>query len=1205
MASNTLNEQANKSAVPKTATDPSFGKAVRQVLRPLASLKLTVALFAMAIFIVLAGTMAQVDKDIWQVVSEYFRSPIAWIEFQIFFPPSFFPSAPQVPGGIYFPGGWCIGALMMINLLAAHGLRFKIQAKGMRLWSGLGAIAVAVLVIWLVIASGSNKNGLQGTPLVEWSTLWDVFKGGLFILSAASLGAPFLLKREQFLSEGERRLYSRVMLLVGLTLSGLTAWLFYEGDAIQLGDSSMRILWQLLKATFAGLVLLAGCIMVFRKRAGIVVLHAGVGLMMFSELLVGLTAVEAIMILEEGETSNFVRDTRTLELAVVDRSEPDHDDMVVIPKSILLGEETIQHEELPFDVEVVRYLANSSTRELKPDERTDNPADAGIGRDYTVDERRPGTGTDTGGEVDAPAAYVRFFDKKTSKLLGTYLVGVELSFQEIAAKVDADGKTYDVFLRFERTYKPYSITLNDVRKDDYMGTDTPRNYSSDVHLVDEGRDVDREIKIWMNNPLRYAGETYYQSNYQLDPNTGVESTTLQVVSNSGWMIPYVACMIVATGLLAQFSLALVRFLKRRSAAKLTSSPDHASDIGGKRKTSLWATVAPLAIVLIFAGWMSGKARLPSTSTEEMNLYEFGKIPILYQGRVKPIDTLARNSLRIISNRQTYVDEKVAKRPPLLWFLDERDVKQPAIRWLLDVIAKPRESAEHHVFRIDNPEVLAALGLERRPALRYGFLEFASDQEKFNEVRLQAFKAQQAGAEQLGVYEKKILELHRKVGVMDLVYQSFVQPPIAPIRAGEDLTKREDLLHAIGEQRQLDKREPPLSIPGESQDDDWQTYTSGWLRDQVLTGMMQKEPNPSVAALTEIFAAYANDDAKAFNEQVAKYHANLAKNTPEGVDIAKTNYEAFFNHFEPFFHATVLYLVAFVLAALAWLGWGVPLNRASFWLIAFTLVVHTFALVSRMYISGRPPVTNLYSSAVFIGWGCVVLGMILETVYRLGVGNVIAAVTGFFALGIAHFLSGDGDTFVVLQAVLDTQFWLATHVVAVTLGYSTTFLAGMLGVLYVLRGVLTPSLSKDIGRDLSRMIYGTLCFAIFFSFFGTVLGGLWADDSWGRFWGWDPKENGALIIVLWNALVLHARWDGMVKDRGLAILAIAGNIATSWSWFGVNELGVGLHSYGFTEGVLMALGLFVASQLLVIAVGMLPKRWWWSFRSGPPPADAAT
>ena len=186
--------------------------------------------------------------------------------------------------------------------------------------------------------------------------------------------------------------------------------------------------------------------------------------------------------------------------------------------------------------------------------------------------------------------------------------------------------------------------------------------------------------------------------------------------------------------------------------------------------------------------------------------------------------------------------------------------------------------------------------------------------------------------------------------------------------------------------------------------------------------------------------------------------------------------------------------------------------------------------------------------------------------------------------IADGLANDGDTFVVLEAVLDTQFWLATHVVCITLGYATTYLAGFLGALYVFAGLFTKTLDKNVSKEFARMTYGVLCFATFFSFVGTVLGGLWADDSWGRFWGWDPKENGALIIVLWNALVLHARWDKIIKDRGLALLAIAGNITTAWSWFGVNELGVGLHSYGFTEGVLFYLSLFVLSQLALIVIG---------------------
>ena len=108
----------------------------------------------------------------------------------------------------------------------------------------------------------------------------------------------------------------------------------------------------------------------------------------------------------------------------------------------------------------------------------------------------------------------------------------------------------------------------------------------------------------------------------------------------------------------------------------------------------------------------------------------------------------------------------------------------------------------------------------------------------------------------------------------------------------------------------------------------------------------------------------------------------------------------------------------------------------------------------------------------------------------------------------------------------------------------------------------------------------------FSFVGTVLGGIWADQSWGRFWGWDPKENGALIIVLWNALILHLRWGGMIRERGLVVCAIGGNIVTSWSWFGVNMLGIGLHSYGFTDAAFKCLMFFVAQPAWLHRAGII-------------------
>jgi cytochrome c biogenesis factor len=128
-----------------------------------------------------------------------------------------------------------------------------------------------------------------------------------------------------------------------------------------------------------------------------------------------------------------------------------------------------------------------------------------------------------------------------------------------------------------------------------------------------------------------------------------------------------------------------------------------------------------------------------------------------------------------------------------------------------------------------------------------------------------------------------------------------------------------------------------------------------------------------------------------------------------------------------------------------------------------------------------------------------------------------------------------------------------------------------------------------------MVYGVVCFATLFSFVGTVLGGIWADQSWGRFWGWDPKENGALLIVLWCALLLHARWGGFIRQRGIMAMAICGNAITAFSWFGVNMLGVGLHSYGFMDKAFPWLVGFIVAQVLLIGLSRLPVSMWRSFR----------
>jgi ABC-type transport system involved in cytochrome c biogenesis permease subunit len=161
-----------------------------------------------------------------------------------------------------------------------------------------------------------------------------------------------------------------------------------------------------------------------------------------------------------------------------------------------------------------------------------------------------------------------------------------------------------------------------------------------------------------------------------------------------------------------------------------------------------------------------------------------------------------------------------------------------------------------------------------------------------------------------------------------------------------------------------------------------------------------------------------------------------------------------------------------------------------------------------------------------------------------------------------------------------------------MGYCATFVAGALGAFSLVLGL--PGVEqRELRKEVTRMTYGALCFAIFFSFIGTVLGGLWADDSWGRFWGWDPKENGALMIVIWNAIVLHARWGKMIGERGLAVLTVLGNIVVAWSYFGVNQMGVGLHAYGFTEGRTKWVAVFMISQLMIAALGLFES--WTSRR----------
>jgi len=593
-------------------------------------------------------------------------------------------------------------------------------------------------------------------------------------------------------------------------------------------------------------------------------------------------------------------------------------------------------------------------------------------------------------------------------------------------------------------------------------------------------------------------------------------------------------------------------------------------------------------------WLVSAMAPPSDPPGEMQVLAFGKLPALASGRIKPLDTVARTNLMILNDRQTFAVNQKAS---------EDGKTQPAIKWFLDVISHDKSLLEAQFLRIEDDQVLKLLGLPMRPRwLRYSLDDI---EPAFRKIKTEAERAENRPAKERDAYDAHILKLDEHLGLL-MVLAGGIDPPqsaargkrgIAPrmlppltadgswqtFAAVEDIVKQ-DVSERLAEQLKakgtsLDKLTP-------EQRAEW----AGPLRRMIEQGL--RDAHPAAPAYARILDAYRNGKVADFNEALAEFQAKCAPYVP-AADASRVKVEAFFNSFAPFYHCTMLYVIVFLLAGLSWLMSPAPLARSAFWLGWLTLTVHTAGLIMRMYIQNRPPITNLYSSAVFIGWGCVLLGLILEAIYRNGIGLFAAGVLGFATSLVAHFLGTDGDTLEMLQAVLDTNFWLATHVTIVNLGYTATLVPGFLGVVYIIRGLCTRSLTSVAIKTMGQMMYGIICFATLLSFTGTVLGGIWADQSWGRFWGWDPKENGALLIVIWNAMILHARWGGMIKTRGMAILAVLGNIVTIWSWFGTNQLGVGLHAYGFRSGMAKWIVISSAVHLAIAGLGMLPVKYWRS------------
>ncbi len=877
------------------------------------------------------------------------------------------------------------------------------------------------------------------------------------------------------------------------------------------------------------------------RRLGVMVLHAGLIVLIAGEFITAAFADEGMMSIDEGRTASFVEDIRSVELAVIDPSDPAADRIVTIPGAFLEraagSGEPIRHASLPFDIEVVRWLPNA--RLLRAAGGAGGETDRGIGLEAVAEQLPPARGID-GAQTDAPAGVVRL--SRDGQSLGEWLLWANLIDPQTVRT--AEGP-YGLALRYRRIHKPYTLTLLEFRHDKFVGTEIARNFSSRVRLVDPERGVDREALIWMNNPLRYRGDTFYQASYKPDGS----GTILQVVRNPGAALPYAACVIVSAGLLIHFGIGLTAFLRRRAertARERSSAPPPTR----LRRALPWAAGA--VGILIAAGELARPGpRGP------YNLDAFAALPVSSGGRVKPMDSAARHALMVASGRQS---------------VKTQGERTSAVEYLVGLQADPTRIADLPTVRVDHPDLLALLGLAPDQG---GRIALAAIEPHWESVTRQAVRAFEVDAKGRDPFQRAVVRLYAAVDTL-LAHARMQQPyAIPPLRTGEQWRSFHDAFVASGMVRPPgDTTEPP---PIET-------------------------VHPGVAYSIAMMTAYADADPDGFNRAVEGYDALLRREMP-GV-MRRMDLEVAFNRARLFAGATAVYTLAFLLLCASVLmrlrpdagapgGRGEPLRVAAVGLLWAAFIVHTLAIVARIYLQGRPPVTNLYSSAVFVGWASVLFGLVMERWHPIGLAALGASCVGFATLIIAHNLGADGDTMQMMQAVLDSNFWLATHVIAITLGYSATFMAGALGVVSILLGVFTRTLTQERARTLGRMVYGIVCFALLLSFVGTVLGGIWADQSWGRFWGWDPKENGAALIVLLTAIILHARWGGMVRFRGIMVLAVAGNIVTAWSWFGTNMLGVGLHSYGFVDSAVFWMMAFVVSQLGVMGIGLLPLSAWRS------------
>jgi cytochrome c-type biogenesis protein CcsB len=505
------------------------------------------------------------------------------------------------------------------------------------------------------------------------------------------------------------------------------------------------------------------------------------------------------------------------------------------------------------------------------------------------------------------------------------------------------------------------------------------------------------------------------------------------------------------------------------------------------------------------------------------------------GRVKPLDTFARELARRVSGAKPFTGgESVAGLDPA--------------EWILSMVATPDRWKTEPMFRLAHADLRAALRLDAARD-RYRFDELAGHapfREAVGRVEERLRRDQDVHLEEI---DQETLTLQETLSI------------VAGVFTGDSLRM----------------------VP------DAHDSAAPWLSIEQLGDLPGERAESVRSAFARLVSAYRSSDRAAAAAAVAELQQRLVAVSPSGYPAeSDLRLEVRYNRSKPFRWAWLLYLVSFFVLLASFPLARPVLTRAGLLLAVGGLALNTYGLIVRVLISGRAPVTNMYESIVYVAWGVVLFALVFELVQKPR--YVAACATGLasLALILADNLPILNGSIEPLVPVLRDNMWLTLHVLTITLGYAAFLLAMGLGHLSLALHVFAAGRASLI-KSLSRFLYRSLQAGTLLLAAGTLLGGVWASYSWGRFWGWDPKETWALIALLGYLAILHGRFLGWFRDFGMAVGSIVGFLGVLMAWYGVNYvLGTGLHSYGFgTGGLGYAIG-FVAVEAALVGAALLRR-----------------